>query len=129
MRRRLPFLIIFLTLFFYHSTTVANPDNKFEDEASPVSFSTSGAGWFRVGGWTGASANRGATRIVVSLLGGSYDPQSVVIDAIKNWSAGVRLSAKGINNIYVQQVRIVQDTNYYVENICRQSVVGKPLSV
>ena len=123
MRQKVVFLSVLILLLFYQLNLIANP-SKIE-ESTPLSFSTSSAGWFRVGGWTGASANRGAARIVVSTLGGNYNPQSVVIDAFKNWSNTVRLSAKGINNTYIEQVRIVQDGNYYVEIYVDRALSGR----
>ncbi|CAM1359204.1 exported hypothetical protein [Tenacibaculum sediminilitoris] len=78
---------------------------------SNTSFTTSGAGWFQVGKWT--STERGSARVVVSLNGGNHAPQSVIIDAFKNWSTGLQVDIKGILNTYIQKVRITNDANYY----------------
>ncbi|MBO3699528.1 hypothetical protein [Roseivirga sp. E12] len=79
------------------------------------SFTTSGVGWYRVGGWTETGSNRGAARVVVSLLGGSYTPQSLVIDVFRDWSSGLSIKTWGIRNQYLEKVRIVYDGNYHVE--------------
>ena len=80
-----------------------------------TSFTTSSSGWYRIGGWTSGSAKRGAVRVAVSLRGGSYIPQTLVIDAFKDWSSGISLKTWGIRNTYMQQVRIVDDGDYHLE--------------
>ncbi|WP_422008191.1 hypothetical protein [Roseivirga pacifica] len=89
-----------------------------------TSFTTSGAGWFRVGGWTASGSNRGAVRVAVSLRGGSYTPQTLVVDAFKNWSSDVSIKVWGINNTYIEQARIVDDGDYYLEVYFDRQVVS-----
>ncbi|MEM7297244.1 MAG: hypothetical protein AAF391_03140 [Bacteroidota bacterium] len=77
-----------------------------------TTFTTSGSGWYKIGGWT-TGAKRGAVRVVFSTSGGSFTPQSLVIDAYKNWSSGLYLEAKSIRNFYIDKVRIVEDGGIY----------------
>ena len=79
--------------------------------ASSTTFTTSSAGWFQVGKWT--LGQRGSERVVISLNGGAYTPQKVVIDVFKDWSTGFLLDVKGARNSYIEQIRITKDNSYY----------------
>ncbi|WP_440068341.1 hypothetical protein [Tenacibaculum discolor] len=79
--------------------------------ASSTTFTTSSAGWFQVGKWT--LGQRGSERVVISLNGGAYTPQKVVIDVFKDWSTGFLLDVKGARNSYIEQIRITKDDSYY----------------
>ena len=77
-------------------------------------FTTPNSGWYRLGYWD--ANERGSVRIAVALRGGSHTPQSVIIDAFKNWSSELHMDIKGIENHYIEQVRIVEDSGpYYIE--------------
>jgi len=89
------------------------------------SFTTSGAGWYRVGKWEG-SGTRGAVRLVVSLMGGPHTPQSVVIDAYKNRSTLASLNVKSIQCTYIDNVRITKGSNdvFYIEVYFDREIEG-----
>ncbi|WP_417799966.1 hypothetical protein [Tenacibaculum sp.] len=78
---------------------------------SNTTFTTSDAGWFQVGKWT--LGQRGSERVVISLNGGAYTPQEVVIDVFKDWSTSFLMDVKGVRNGYVEQIRITKDDTYY----------------
>lgn len=78
-------------------------------------FTISEPGWHRVGKWPN-KYDRGAVRIVLSLNGGKYRPQSLVIDAFKDWGSGLQISAKVIAPSYYDHVRITEvEGTYYIE--------------
>jgi len=116
-------LIVVINVWLGNKEVSAN-DRTSTLNVSPVSFTVPSAGWYKVGGWT-TSAKRGAIRVAVSLSGGLNDPQTVVIDAFKNWNATLNLRVNGLNNSYIEEVRITEISGlYYVEVYIDRAITG-----
>ena len=116
---------LFLSIMMYasHSSFATSENSPLGTQSSYVTFTTSGAGWFRVGGWT-TGGKRGSIRVVLSTTGGSFTPQSLVIDAYKNWGNTVSLNVKGIQNSYFPNVRIVSDGDVFLEVYTDRAITG-----
>ena len=88
-----------------------------------TTFTTPNSGWYQLGYWT--ANQRGSVRVVVALRGGAHTPQSVIIDAFKNWNYGLHVDIKGIDNTFIEQIRIAESGgNYHIEAYFDRGIVN-----
>ena len=110
------------------SGTITSSQFNNDTHVSNATTPANTAGWFKI-----AKVVRGAGRILLSFTGGSYTPDTFVIDYYRNWStAGSLFLKQYMSTSYIDKARIRQDSsdsNYYVEIYCASNSNGLSFQV
>ena len=91
-----------------------NHDSLYVSYESVTREVPSTGGWYKL-----LRISRGGARVAISYTGGSFTPQTYVVEAYKDWSTTGTLSAQSFGQAaWINGFRIIQETNsgpYYLE--------------